>query len=64
MSVKLVKTCKKKNNKGLVRLETTLQAGQAFRWKYLGDEWSCAFNNMIILLKQDGKKYMEKQGMV
>ncbi|KAG5513528.1 hypothetical protein PMAC_000960 [Pneumocystis sp. 'macacae'] len=37
-----------------LRLETTLQAGQAFRWKYLDNEWSCAFNNMIILLKQDG----------
>ncbi|KAG4305918.1 hypothetical protein PORY_000828 [Pneumocystis oryctolagi] len=36
-----------------LRLETTLQAGQAFRWKYLGDEWSCAFNKIIISLKQD-----------
>ncbi|KAG5439884.1 hypothetical protein PCANB_000166 [Pneumocystis canis] len=42
-----------KINPDELRLETTLQAGQAFRWKYSGEEWSCAFNHTIISLKQD-----------
>ncbi|KAG5439680.1 hypothetical protein PCK2_000720 [Pneumocystis canis] len=36
-----------------LRLETTLQAGQAFRWKYSEEGWSCAFNHIILSLKQD-----------
>ncbi|KAF8469583.1 8-oxoguanine DNA glycosylase [Kalaharituber pfeilii] len=39
--------------RGELCIATVLRCGQSFRWKNVGDEWSCALSGRIVILKQD-----------
>lgn len=36
-----------------LRIDTTLQCGQSFRWKKVEDQWICALRGRVIVLRQD-----------
>ncbi|KAI8912538.1 DNA glycosylase [Gorgonomyces haynaldii] len=40
----------------------TLQIGQAFRWRQIGQEWVCAFDQLVILKEQDNQVYYLDNG--